>query len=613
MVFFHAGLSAFSGGFVGVDVFFVISGYVIALSLLEDIRHDRFSILAFYERRVRRIFPALVFTFAATWIVAWFLLLPEHFLDFSRSLQASAAFVSNHYFWKNSGYFDNSALLRPLLHTWSLSVEEQFYIFMPIAMFVVARYLRRRWALAFVPVIVASLGLSIYATTNAPTANFFLLPTRAWELLLGVLLALRPPPAVKGIVAELLAILGLGLIAFAVLVYTKATPFPGLTALAPCLGAALIIYVGTSERTSVTRLLSWQPLVWIGLISYSLYLVHWPIVVFTRYVTLLEPTVLHVLAIIVASIALAAFSWRFIEQPFRHPKARVSRPRLLTGGVTAMALAAGVGFGGAMAARAPWRFPDLPMALGATADLWISGTCFLADNPDYRQWDAKKCTRTTGAPVNALLWGDSFAAHYVPGILANAGMMSANVMQYTSAGCPPVIDYYSHARSRCQEFNRHAFEIIRQHDIKIVILAARWTDLESRGLDMIQSTIDALAQAKVDIWLIGQSTEFAAAAWVIDYKKGHGPNGVDAWPLAIDRGINERLRKVVGGKVHFIDPLDYLCRQEGCAYRQQGRLLYADYGHFSELGSSLAVKAYFPLYQGEREVGSAPTPQVARP
>ncbi len=611
VLFFHLGISGFGGGFVGVDVFFVISGYVIALSLLKDFGQNRFSILAFYERRVRRIFPALIFTFAATSIAAWIFLLPSHLEDFSKSLVSSALFVSNVYFWKFSGYFENSALLRPLLHTWSLSVEEQFYIFMPVAMYAIWRFLKARWTLPFLSILLASLALSIIATTTAPTANFFLLPTRAWELLLGVLLAVRPLPRVSGIKAELLAALGLGLILFAVATYSKATSFPGLNALVPCLGAATLIYAGTGGSTGAGRILSLKPLVWIGLISYSLYLVHWPIVVFARYVTLREPTAGETVAIVVASIALAAFSWRFIEQPFRCPKTRVPRARLLLGGVASMGLAATVGIAGVALGGAAWRFPDLPKPVGDTADYWKTGTCFLMGDLDYRKWDATACTRTTGAAENALLWGDSFAAHYVPGILANADMMSANVMQYTAAGCPPVLDYYSYARPLCQDFNRHALEIIKRYGIKTVILSSRWTDLESRGLDLVRNTIKTLQEAHVDVWLLGQSTEFASDAWVIGYRKGRGAKGVDAWPLAFDSAINARLEKHAGG-AYFVNPLDYLCRDEICAYRENGELLYADYGHFSPAGSSRAVKAYFPLYLRDGQITAGRPPQASQ-
>ena len=595
VLFFHTGVTVFSGGFVGVDVFFVISGYVIAMSLLGDLSRNQFSILGFYERRVRRIFPALFFMFALTWIAAWVLFLPSYFEDFSKSLLSSAGFVSNIYFWKYSGYFENSALLRPLLHTWSLSVEEQFYIFMPIAMYVVAVLFKRRWAVVFLPVILASFALSVYATSTAPTANLFLLPTRAWELLLGALLAMRPPPPANRPTAEFLAAAGLGLIVFAVVTYTKATPFPGLTALAPCLGAAMLIYAGTSQSTAIGRFLSIRPLVWIGLISYSLYLVHWPIVVFVRYVTLQEPSVLQIVGIVIASLALAAFSWRFIEQPFRHPAKPVPRLKLLSGGVAAMALAMMVGASGVWFHGAPWRFPDLPQQADSGGDLWKTGTCFLEGDPDFRQWDATACTRTNGSAQNALLWGDSFAAHYVPGILKNAGMISANVMQYTAAGCPPVLDYYSYARPHCQEFNRNALEIIKRHDVKTVILAARWVDLESRGLEMIESTIEALRRAGVEVWVVGQSAEFVTDVWAIGYRKGHGADGADAWPLAFDSGINTRLRGHVGG-ARFIDPLDYLCRQSGCTYRDRGKFLYADNAIFLRWEVRAPSRPTFPWF-----------------
>lgn len=594
---FHFGLPAF-GGYVGVDVFFVISGYVITLSLLGDLVAGKFSILAFYERRVRRIFPALIFTFILCWLAAWLLFLPADFLDFSNSLLSSATFVSNIYFWKNSGYFDTSAQLRPLLHTWSLSVEEQFYVFMPIAVYLTHRFLRARWLLAFVPVLLASFALSAFATYTAPTANFFVLPTRAWELLLGALLVFAHLPAARGRIAEALALCGAALIAFAIVAYSDATPFPGVSALAPCVGAVLLIYAGTHAQTSVGRLLTLPPLVFIGKISYSLYLVHWSIIVFTRHATLREPTDLQIVLIAVASFALATFSWAVIERPFRWPKKRIPRARLLFGGAGAMALAALVGATGVLPHGIPGRLSGPVQQARIDPDTWMTGVCFLLDDQDYRAWNADRCRRTSGYGENALLWGDSFAAHYVPGLIANADNLTANVFQYTAAGCPPVLSYYSYARPNCQKFNAHVLEIIPRYDIKTVVMAARWLDMRQRGLDTLAATIASLKAAGVDVWVIGQSTEFLTDVATIAHKNG-GTGSTDMWPLAFDRGLNEKVRQAAAGAT-FVDPLSHLCSGDECLYRSGGHLIYADSAHFSDLGSAQAVLAYFPLMRRER-------------
>ena len=594
---FHFGLPAF-GGYVGVDVFFVISGYVITLSLLGDLVAGKFSILAFYERRVRRIFPALIFTFILCWLAAWLLFLPADFVDFSNSLLSSATFVSNIYFWKNSGYFDTSAQLRPLLHTWSLSVEEQFYVFMPIAVYLTHRFLRARWLLAFVPVLLASFALSAFATYTAPTANFFVLPTRAWELLLGALLVFAHLPAARGRIAEALALCGAALIAFAIVAYSDATPFPGVSALAPCVGAVLLIYAGTHAQTSVGRLLTLPPIVFIGKISYSLYLVHWSIIVFTRHATLREPTDLQIVLIAVASFALATFSWAVIERPFRWPKKRIPRARLLFGGAGAMALAALVGATGVLLHGIPGRLSGPVQQAQIDPDTWMTGVCFLLDDQDYRAWNADRCRRTSGYGENALLWGDSFAAHYVPGLIANADNLTANVFQYTAAGCPPVLSYYSYARPNCQKFNAHVLEIIPRYDIKTVVMAARWLDMRQRGLDTLAATIASLKAAGVDVWVIGQSTEFLTDVATIAHKNG-GTGSTDMWPLAFDRGLNEKVRQAAAGAT-FVDPLSHLCSGDECLYRSGGHLIYADSAHFSDLGSAQAVLAYFPLMRRER-------------
>jgi peptidoglycan/LPS O-acetylase OafA/YrhL len=595
VVLFHAGVSLFTGGYVGVDVFFVISGYVISKSLLSDIHQGRFSISKFYERRVRRIFPALMATFAVTWLLAWLLFLPSYFIDYSKSLFSSSLFFSNMYFWKYSGYFANGAELRPLLHTWSLSVEEQYYVVAPIALYLIARFCRSRWLMVLGPAALASLALSIWAAKNGPTANFFLLPTRAWELLLGAMLALRPPPPLPHpFLKQALGLIGVALIAAAVFLYDSGTPFPGWTALPPCLGAAALIYVGSDAKQGsqawATRALALKPLVWVGLISYSLYLVHWPIAAFTRYVQLRDPDPPTVAFIVLLSLVLAWLSWRFVEQPFRRPAKPLPRPALLATGVAAMLVVAGFGAAGATARVAARDSGFKELAAKESGALWGEGTCFLENNPDPALWNAARCTVVDNGPETVLLWGDSYAAHYVPGFAALRAEVPYRVLQYTAAGCPPAVSSNAPARPKCSDFNRNALDVIRREHVTKVILAGRWADLQRRGLGELRSTIEALSGMGVQTYVVGQSPIFPADVQVIASRK----TGVDAWPIDLDPSLNARLARLSAG-ARFIDPLPRLCDGEVCAFREDGRLLYADDGHFTSFGSRRAVAALLPL------------------
>ncbi len=586
VLLFHAGIGAVSGGYVGVDVFFVISGYLITSLIREDLEAGRFSILGFYNRRIRRILPALVFVAVTTAFAALLILTPAALTDFSKSLASVSAFASNFYFWKASGYFENSALLRPLLHTWSLAVEEQFYIFMPIAAYLVHRFFRARWFSIFAAAALASLALSMLATQRAPTANFFLLPTRAWELLLGALLAGATLPRVGEWTRQALSLLGLALIVWAALAYDDATPFPGVAALVPCLGAALVI--AFADRTWAGQALASPPMVAIGLISYSLYLVHWPIAVFWRTLTLREPNLTDAAGIIALSLAIAAFSWRFVEQPFR--KRGTSSNAMVIGiGATALAAMGALGVLGWAANGLPQRFPHTaPVETAEQAEaLWRNGVCFYQHDIPYESWRAEQCVINPDGAIPVLLWGDSFAAHYAPGIMDTASQ--ARVYQYTAAGCPPVLSYYSYALPQCQAFNANALRIVEDLKIKRVILSARWVDLQRRGLDRLRSTLDALAQRGVEVFVIGQSPMFITNAPEIVARTGK-----DAWSMSIEPRINGELRTVSAG-AHFIDPIPHLCQQSECRLRAPEGYLYWDDGHFTELGATQAARTYLPL------------------
>jgi peptidoglycan/LPS O-acetylase OafA/YrhL len=591
VLLFHAGLSVFSGGYVGVDVFFVISGFLITGLIREDLAQGKFSILGFYERRVRRILPALTFTVLATSVVAFIVMLPSFLVDYSKSLVSVSTFLSNIYFWRFSGYFDASATLRPMLHTWSLAVEEQFYIFMPIAAYLVYRFFQRFWLWIFAVAALASLALSILAMQIGPTANFFLLPTRAWELLLGALLASIPARTPRGAVDQIMAAGGLGLILWTVFAYDEATPFPGFTALAPCLGSALIIYFAHPKATVVGQLLSSKPAVWIGLISYSLYLVHWPIAVFWRYITLQEPGLLGAMAIIALSIPLAWASWAFVERPFRK-RGGASSLRVVLVGLAALVLIGAIGVFGWASNGLPQRFPAQPEAPASATNAqapisWRNGVCFFEGAPDLAAWSPQACVINPSGETPVLLWGDSFAAHYVPGITRASEGGPLRVYEYTAAGCPPVLSYESYARWWCADFNAHALRLVDELGVERVILAARWVDLRRRGLDHLRSTLDALNARGVDVVVVGQSPIFITDVAVI------GGRGHDAWSPAMDRTVNVELRRIAEASgVRFIDPLETLCDGERCAIRADGQYLYFDYGHFSDMGSTRAAAAY---------------------
>lgn len=324
VILFHAGFEIFSGGFLGVDIFFVISGYLITTIIIQELETGSFSLSHFYNRRVRRIFPALAVMTLICIPLAWVGLPPAEMREFSQSLIGVTTFSSNFFFWQQSGYFDTAAELKPLLHTWSLAVEEQYYIFFPFAMLLFWRFGKQVIVCLCLLAFLVSLGLAQWASINASTANFFLLPTRGWELLLGVFCAFylqrRSDNKRENIATlwaqQILSIVGVGLIVFALLFFNPTTPTPSIWTLIPTIGAVLVVLYANS-CTWVKSILGWKPLVWIGLISYSAYLWHQPIFVFYRYSTLVEPSTIIMIGLSLASLLAGWLSWRFIERPFR--------------------------------------------------------------------------------------------------------------------------------------------------------------------------------------------------------------------------------------------------------------------------------------------------------
>ena len=323
VILFHAGFGLFSGGFVGVDVFFVISGYLITTILIEDLENDRFSLLAFYERRARRILPALFFVMFVCIPFAWMWMLPHQTKEFSQSLIAVSLFASNILFWLESGYFESASEEKPLLHTWSLAVEEQYYVLFPIFLLFAWRFGKNRvfWMIVFFAAL--SLAFSEWGWRNRASANFYLAPTRAWELLAGSIAAFvvlkRGTHA-----SNLLSLFGLAAILFAVFSYDEGTPFPSVYALVPVMGVVLLVLYA-QRGTLVASLLGSKLFVGVGLISYSAYLWHQPLFAFARIRLPQAPSDILMIFLSILSVTLAFLSWKFIEKPFRKKEPLITK------------------------------------------------------------------------------------------------------------------------------------------------------------------------------------------------------------------------------------------------------------------------------------------------
>lgn len=410
VMLFHAGFSLFAGGFVGVDVFFVISGYLITSILLEEHSRGSFSIWRFYERRVRRILPALYFVMLVCLPIAWLLMLPDDLENFGQSLVATTLFANNVLLWLTSNYFQLEAEFKPLLHTWSLAVEEQYYLVFPPLLALCWRLGRRPLFVLFTVLGLFSLALAEAGWRLAPEANFYLIPSRAWELMAGALVALhlqgRSDVAGNGV----LAAAGLALILLAIILFDSTTPFPGLWALLPVVGT--VLYIRFAQPTTLAaRLLSLRPVVFIGLISYSLYLWHQPVLAFMRITRLEEPGALEALLCLALTGVLAWLSWRYVEAPFR------SRERV---GLRSLYLWAALFSAGFVAAGlylhlSGGRAHAWPELMDAQGQVQIGTGVNAAYNLRPLTYEADGFEATEGLAV--LVVGDSFARDFI-----NAGL-----------------------------------------------------------------------------------------------------------------------------------------------------------------------------------------------
>lgn len=506
---FHFGMYRLApGGFIGVDVFFVISGYLITGVIYHGIGEGTYSITDFYSRRVRRLFPALFAMFAACMVATFLLAFPSEARDAGRSMLGSLFFVSNILFYHSSGYFaQQKNLINPLLHTWSLSVEEQFYVLFPIVVFALRRFSSRVRIGALAALAAASLAASAWMVREDAPAAFYLVQFRAWELLMGSLLAIGAvPPLTRRWHAELVGAAGVALVLAGIELFSPATPFPGLAALLPCLGTAAVLHSGRATTTLTARCLSWRPLRFIGLISYSLYLWHWPVIVFYR--AFREPDQWQKLGLIALCLVLAALSWRFIEQPFRvrRRQARIGRTLGFTGAAMAATAILAVVLG--PASRAVWHVPPRAERVLAytryKADAELrAGTCFLYSGAnDFAAFDRHRCLALKPDRPNVLIIGDSHAADLWSGL--SARYPDINFLQATASGCKPVLA--ATGERRCTELMRFVFRrFLPVHPLDGVILSAQWAASDA---PLVKATVAALKRDAGTIYVFGPIVEY---------------------------------------------------------------------------------------------------------
>ncbi|WP_454796933.1 acyltransferase family protein [Novosphingobium lindaniclasticum] len=636
VVLYHAELPPFSGGFVGVDIFFVISGFLITSGLLKDANEQKFSLLAFYDRRIRRILPALLAVTMATLAYGTFVMLPGELLALGKSAVSVALFSSNIWFWSQLNYFGPAPYESPLLHSWSLAVEEQFYIFWPLVVALFTLKPLRRWFLpAIVAAIVISFGLSEFIVHKSPNFAFYMFPTRAWELLLGALLAVAPSLRIPNPALRLAAALaGLGLVLVPMLTYTGATLFPGLSALPVCVGTALLLLANAEQDNVVARLLGSGPMVFVGKLSYSLYLWHWPVIAFFWLQRGAAPSPVEGALLVAASFVLSYLSLRYVEAPFRQRSStnidtRIVQRRVVAFGALAL-LAIGLASAPLIVTRGlPGRLPQ--PALLATEFSPKPFTpeigCALGGSKGIENC-AKGIAEDDRSTV--VLWGDSHARALGFGFTKATEQAGIPLRTAVKSSCSPLpgtleTDGTLVADDSCRRFNEMIFEAIRSNPhVKTVVIAGRWArfvndsapgsneaitskfllDEQERvaGPEQtkavlqrsLERVISRFGAAGKEVLLVEQAPSFpdnarkcvARSLW-----RGKSAEDCSVREADVRRrrlALTTMFEDIAArhDNVRLIDPLPVMCRGGLCPADDRGLPLYADEHHVTERGSA---------------------------
>jgi peptidoglycan/LPS O-acetylase OafA/YrhL len=599
VVLYHVG-SHFYGGFIGVDVFFVISGYLISSVILSDISAGRFSISGFYERRIRRILPALLVMMILTSVLVWQYFIPQEIEAFGRSQLAALFSVSNFLFWAQSGYFDSPSLVKPLLHTWSLAVEEQFYIVFPLLILFVRRFFPRQMRSIICGLAVISFLASAITVYRNPTAAFFFAPLRAWELLIGTIISQKYLGSIKGkAFRNLASAAGLLLILASSHYLNDGVPFPGIAALAPCLGAGLIIAAGETGTSIIGKLLSSRPIVFLGLISYSLYLWHWPLLVFQRTSSLFfhnaEMTAAQKVVFCLITVAVATLSWRFVEQPFRKGRLRPGRRALLHINAWAVGLIACASLGMVYFKGFPNRFPVSAQQIAAYANYdrtasTREGVCFLDGHTKTQDFRKDVCLTQHPGKTSFLLLGDSHAAQLLAGLVSV--FPDRDILQANVAGCRPLIVEPRDVPAECSDLNYFIFNTyLQSHHIDTVILAGRW---ELSDMDPLTKTIDFIHTRGIFVVVVGPAIEYDQGLprmLAIAIRNGE-PNQPVQHRATEPQRLDTTMANLAETRWHvpYISIYQNLCKPTCPLYAAPGVPILFDTSHFTAEGSVLLVK-----------------------
>ncbi len=619
VILFHAGFEWFSGGFVGVDVFFVISGYLITTIIISEMAEGNFSIVNFYERRARRILPALFLVMTACLPFAWLWLTPSDLKGFGQSLVAVSTFSSNILFWRESGYFDTAAELKPLLHTWSLAVEEQYYILFPIFLLLTWR-LGIKWILIlFSLVFVLSLGMAQWGAYNSPSGTFYLLTTRGWELLIGVFagLYLKYNTYPKSqFLNQVLSLLGFGMVVYSIVAFDDSTPFPSLYALIPTIGTGFLILSAVPNTLTYT-LLSFKPIVDIGLVSYSAYLWHQPLLAFARHRLVGDVSGSLLLVLCLASIVMGWFSWRYIERPFRD-KNFVTRKTIFSFAVIGILFFSLVGLTLHIKQGYNERV-NFPQELSASFERPSSDGCFnMPFNHSSEQWGCNLGSDKEN--IDFILFGDSHSLSLRSLIDEMARQRDIRVFYTGAPGCVPFLGIYPDRTDQnvtnCNLLNERVYKLSRDEDVRGIIFSARWSyytlgNYELKGAQMISdkhngpfslqhsietflasfdATVDKYDEIQTPIHLITQPPHQKHEPQKVYFSVSKGVGNVES--LSVKRSEFQKLNEIPinvfstrVGDIDLYNITDLFCDEHICLIGEPNQSYYYDVTHLSTYGA----------------------------